>query len=292
VRDPAVLAIESRVGHPGEKWDALKERIQEETVRRFADVQDDWLALMWCLDQYRRADVPPRDMGKQTVAAGPRLEAIYRGKGNWFAEAVALILQNRTAQRIAPRQRVQGFSQRHQIDLAWPAREEDVRVCAETKVTGAPATATKPARRSRSDYSNRRKELKFGATDLKLYRRQDETVIRHWGVWRESAPPRTYFLWAARLERPHESISTLVREAKALVETYLDGAGIFGWQENDDQTGYESVPLQPEHTVTTLDDVLHRISTVIAQEVGPQGEPPDVIRPTKRAIPPGQLPSR
>ena len=36
-----------------------------------------------------------------------------------------------------------------------------------------------------SDLSNRRKELKFAATDLKLYRRQQETSIDHWGVWRE-----------------------------------------------------------------------------------------------------------
>lgn len=289
--DPRRVAdVEAEVGHPGEKWQALKDQVQDGVVRRFADVQDDWLDLMWCLDAYRKAQVPPRDMGTATVEAQRRLEAIYRGKGNWFATLVALLLQNRTHQQIAPRQRVQGFSQLHQIDLAWPAREEDAQICVETKVTGAPAYGTTRARGSRNDYSNRRKELKFAATDLKLYRTQDETVIDHWGYWRENAPPKTYFLWAARLNTPAENVATLVREAKALVETYLDGAGIVAWKENAAGTGYEVIPIPQEHRVTTLDDVLHRLATTINDVVGPDGQPPEPVVPQKRAIPPEELP--
>lgn len=288
--DPRRVAeVEAEVGHPGEKWQALKDQVQDGVVRRFADVQDDWLDLMWCLDGYRKAQVPPRDMGTATVEAQRRLEAIYRGKGNWFATLVALLLQNRTHQQIAPRQRVQGFSQLHQIDLAWPAREEDAQICVETKVTGAPAYGTTRARGSRNDYSNRRKELKFAATDLKLYRTQDETVIDHWGYWRENAPPKTYFLWAARLNTPAENVATLVREAKALVETYLDGAGIVAWKENAAGTGYEVIPIPQEHRVTTLDDVLHRLATTINDLVGPDGQPPEPVLPQKRAIPPEEL---
>jgi len=93
-----------------------------------------------------------------------------------------------------------------------------------------------------SDFSNRRKELKFAATDLKLYRRQQATRIEHWGVWRRNALPLTFFLWAARLREPAEPgvtdrsrwvedrIEALVREATALVDTYLDGAGIYAWK--------------------------------------------------------------
>ena len=140
--------LEVRVGHPGEKWDALKERVQSSAVQQFSDIADDWLDLMWTLDAHRIESVPPRGMGKEATPAARRLDAIYRGKGNWFAELLALLLQNRTSQRIGPRQRVQGFSQLHQIDLAWPARLENPSVCAETKVTGAPAYGTTPARGS------------------------------------------------------------------------------------------------------------------------------------------------
>jgi hypothetical protein len=281
--------VEQRVGHPGEKWEALAERIQANGVRRFADVQADWLDLMWTLDAYRIARIPPRGMGNPQTETIERLNAVYRGKGNWFGTALALLLHNRTAQRIAPRQRVQGFSQLHQIDLAWPARQVDVRVCAETKVTGAPGYGRTRARGSRDDYSNRRKEMKFAATDLKLYRRQQETAIEHWGVWREQAKPKFYFLWAARLEPSREHLETLVSEAQALVNTYLDGAGIFAWQERRGGGGYEALTLPASAQVTDLDDVLHRIATIIRQEA-PTGEPPPPEEPAERAVQPERLP--
>ena len=192
--------LEREFGHPGELWAELQRRVQDQAVTKFARVESDWLMLMWSIDAFRIAGVPPRGMGRDELDPGPRLAAIYRTKGNWFATLIALLLQNRTHQRIQPRTKVRGFSQMHQIDVAWPIREEDPLVCAETKVTGAPAYGRTPVRSALADFSNRRKELKFAATDLKLFRRQQETSIGHWGVWRENAPPKAYFLWAARLK--------------------------------------------------------------------------------------------
>ena len=215
--------LEGRVGDPATKWDLLKAQVQDDATRRFADIQDTWLDLLWTLDAYRVARVLPsgfKDFG-----------AFNRGKGNWFAELVCLLLQNRTHHRIAARQKVSGFSQRHQIDVAWPAR-------------GAI-----------SDFSNRRKELKFAATDLKLYRRQEQTKIGHWDVWRRSEPPKAYFLWAARLEPGKDKIETLVREARALIDTYLDGAGLFAWRPASAGDGYEHVALPSGERVTGLPPV-------------------------------------
>lgn len=277
--DPSA-SVEDVVGHPGEKWAALSERIQSDAVQQFREIEAEWLDLMWTLDAYRIAGFPPRGMGSEKpMSSARRLDAIYRGKGNWFAEALALLLHNRTAMRIAPRQRVQGFSQLHQIDLAWPARREDVRICAETKVTGAPAYGTTPARGSMSDFSNRRKELKFAATDLKLYRRQQETKIEHWGVWREGAPPKSYFLWAARFDPGRDRFDRMIGEARALVDTYLDGAGLFAWQENEAATGYVAMPLPQAARVSDLDDVLHRIASEINMLAGPDREPPAPVTP-------------
>ena len=203
--------IEARVGHPGDKWDALTERIQANAIQRFSDIQQDWLNLMWTLDTYRREEVPPARMGRPEDPADSRLNAISRGKGNWFASVVALLLENQTTQRIAPRNRVQGFSQVHQIDVAWPVRNIDPLICAETKVTGGPPYGSHNARGAMSDWTNRRKELKFAATDLKLYRRGMETRIEHWDVWRNAQPPAVFLLWAARL-RPSDSIQKMVEE--------------------------------------------------------------------------------
>ena len=274
------------MGHPGLLWDALKARVQEEAVTQFRDVERDWLALMWAMDAYRIAGVPPRAMGRPSVDSPARLAAIYRSKGNWFATLVALLLQNRTNQPISPRTKVRGFSQVHQVDVAWPVRDVDPRVCIETKVTGAPAFRGTPARSAVADFSNRRKELKFAATDLKLYRRQQDTSIEHWGVWRETAPPRTYFLWAARLrtEGPADEISRLAQEAQALASSYLDGAGIVAWRTQSSGLGYEGVALPVGFRVSDLDDVLYRVETEIKHLLGPGGLPPAPLRAPNPAI--------
>ena len=39
--------IEERVGHPGDKWDALIDRVQSGALRRFSALQEDWLDLVW-----------------------------------------------------------------------------------------------------------------------------------------------------------------------------------------------------------------------------------------------------
>jgi hypothetical protein len=271
----ATSELEQRVGHPGAKWNDLKARVQADAVQEFADVERDWLDVMWTLDAYRVAQVLPsgfKDFG-----------AINRGKGNWFAELVSLLLHNRTHHHIGARQNIRGFSQRHQIDIAWPARGEDPLICCETKVTGAPAFGSTPARRATSDFSNRRKELKFAATDLKLYRRQQGTKIEHWDVWRQREPPKAYFLWAARLEPSRgDTIDVLVREARALIDTYLDGAGLFAWQPSNG--GYEPVPIPEQARVTTLDDVLYRIASEINSLVDAQGRPPAPVKPDRTAL--------
>ena len=79
-----------------------------------------------------------------------------------------------TTSQLASRSHVMGFSQTHQIDIAWPAR--DVKplvaplICCEAKLTGAPPYEGNDGRGATDDWSNRRKERKFQATDLKLYR--------------------------------------------------------------------------------------------------------------------------
>lgn len=281
-------ALEARVGHPQNVWRELQRRVQEEAIREFSQVESDWLRLMWSIDAFRVANIPPPEMGRSTLESPARLAAIYRSKGNWFATLIALLVQNRTHQHISPRTKVRGFSQPHQIDVAWPVREEDPLVCAETKVTGAPPQGRTPSRSALADFTNRRKELKFAATDLKLYRRQQDTAIEHWGVWRENAPPKTYFLWAARLrtEGPGQPdlIARLVREAEALRNSYLDGTGIIAWRTAASGEAYEPVRLPDSAQVSELDDVLYRIESEIRRLLGPSGRTPEPVRPTGMAV--------
>lgn len=265
-------------------------------MQKFSHVQSEWLSLMWAYDAHRIAGEVPFQVEKYFGRSKPFKDfgGFYRTKGNLFAELVALLLQNQTSQEIGARTRVQGFSQLHQIDVAWPKRREDPLICAETKITGAPAYGSTPARGAFNDWSNRRKELKFAATDLKLFRRQQQTAIRHWGVWRKNAPPKTFFLWASRLsigeKQSDDAVEQMVAEARALVETYLDGVGVFAWRVNPSEDGYESVTVPPSAQVTDLDDVLYSIASEIngALEAA-GGKAPEPEIPEETAVQPEQL---
>lgn len=270
--------LEEQVGHPEILRDRLIDRVRDEGIKKFADIQGEWVRLMWCLDAFRVAGLTPVGMGKGGSAG---FEGVYRGKGNWFALLLALLIDNQAGQHVGSRTKVQGFSQLHQIDLAWPSRKVDPLVCAETKVTGAPAFGETPARGAMSDWSNRRKELKFAATDLKLARRQQETAIQHWDVWRQDAPPKCFFLWAARLDpSKRDSVDRMADGAQSVVNTYLDGAGVFAWQENPSGTGYEPAEVPPRSRISDLDDVLYRIASEIQKLAGKDGEAPAPIGST------------
>ena len=272
--DDRARLLEAEVGHPGRQWDDLLSQVrQDSTLQTFSAIADQWLSLMWCLDRYRSAEVAPSGMGDPSASIGNRLSGIYRFKGNWFSTILAELLKNATGQEIKPRQEVRGFSQTHQIDIAWPAREDDPLVCAEAKVTGGPAYGSTKARGATSDWSNRRKELKFVATDLKLGRRKHDTQIDSWGVWRRSAPPATYILWGARL-RPGERIDSVTRQVERVVGTYLDGGGIAAWMASDDGSGYDIVPLPADAQSLSLDEALREIKTRINQQAGPGQRPP------------------
>jgi hypothetical protein len=280
--DETLNELQQRVGHPADKWDALKECVQTDHVRQFADVQADWLDLMWTLDAYRAARIVPRNMGNPKISDAKRLAGVYRQKGNWFATLLALLLENQTSHRLAARQNIQGFSQVHQIDIAWPYRDVDPLVCLETKVTGAPAIpGGDPERAAMADFSNRRKELKFAATDLKLFRRQELTSIDHWDVWRASAAPKCYFLWGARLSSVDHT-EKMVNEVQGLVRTYLEGAGLVAWRAVGE--GYKIVPLPTADRVSTIDDVLYRIASDIKAIAAPGTQPPAPVLPNKREV--------
>ncbi|WP_116239003.1 hypothetical protein [Microbacterium sp. AG157] len=262
--------VEALVGNPWDKVEALRDRIQDQLVKSFREVESDFLDLLWTIDTYRVEQVTPR------AASGSRLkkgseggEGIYRSKGNFFSEIITLILSNKTSSPLASRSNVQGFSQLHQIDIAWPARPgkalQDPLICCEAKLTGAPGFGSTPDRKGRADWSNRRKELKFQATDLKLYRQQENTRIQHWDQWRRKAPPLVYTLWAARLSTPEE-FAKMIQDAQALTATYLDGVGIYGFMKNSAGDGYvaASISRGVSERVTSMDNVLDLIAAEIS----------------------------
>jgi hypothetical protein len=270
--------VEALVGNPKTKFELLCERIQQ-GEKSFQAIETEFLDLIWTMDTYRREQVVPRGMVSVKMALEPpdkQLEGIYRGKGNYFSTIVALIVGEMTTSPLASRRDVQGFSQPHQIDIAWPAYDMDPIVdpliCCEAKLTGAPAYPGNKGRGAMSDWSNRRKELKFQATDLKLARHAANTSIHNWDLWRKTAPPSVYSLWAARLG-PRDDVAKMIEEARILAETYTNGVGIYAFQENTGGTAYVPTPLNKSvaSRVTSLDSVLGYIAAEIKQIMSQHG---------------------
>ena len=91
------------------------------------------------------------------------------------------------------------------------------------------------------------------------------------------------------MEPPNERIETLVREARNLIDTYLDGAGLFAWRPSPAEDRYVAVSLPYGELVTALDDVLYRIESYINISVDERGNPPPPVKPDRVAIDPMQL---
>jgi hypothetical protein len=269
-------AVEAEHGHPGRKWEALEARAGGNSVQRLSEVVPDWLDLMWCLDQYRQARVPPLGMGRKLDRNGrmttpaDRLSGVYRLKGGWFSRLLRGILQNRTGQDFGTgKSKVVGYSQHHEIDIAWPKGHKAPLVCIETKVMGAPPVGNQRARNARDDFSNRRKEIKFAATDLKLGRRDGRT-IHHWDTWRRNAYPLAFMVWGGRMG-PDDRMDHMVRELEALVRSYMDGAGVLAWREDGGK--YVPVSVPPLAEVHSADNVLERAASEVL-EITPPGQVP------------------
>ena len=103
---PSQDFLEALVGHPRERYDRLIQRIEDEVLKSFADVERDFLDLIWCLDTYRREQVLPRGMGnhkKPNLSLEAQLAGVYRGKGYYFSAVVTELLGNMTTSRLASR---------------------------------------------------------------------------------------------------------------------------------------------------------------------------------------------
>ncbi|HWO46615.1 MAG TPA: hypothetical protein VNM41_01025, partial [Solirubrobacterales bacterium] len=74
-------------------------------------------------------------------------------------------------------------------------------------------------------------------------------------------------LWGARLSPERDNPNRMVNELAMITSTYLDGAGVFAWQENSSGDGYERVVLPNMPSVETIDDALWRVESEINQAV-------------------------
>src|SRR5256885_12575400 len=100
--------------------------------RRWVDVEEAFLRAMWDFDQNLASGVA--DQGDN-----------QNGKGDFFTDLTALLLENCSSKVLYGRGKVPGLIfPRHYLDTSYPAKGE-VEVLIETKAVGAPKTPRNPS---------------------------------------------------------------------------------------------------------------------------------------------------
>jgi len=221
--------------------------------------------------------------------------AIQNGKGDWFNNLLAVLLQRCAGiDALYVRRKVPGLIiPEHNLDGVYPGEpDREIEFLFEAKMMGTPKHANspgeKPSGRSGSADTNKRvKELAFKSIDLKGEAARRQTILGglpsgggagggDLSTWLHASRPRIYFFMAVRVLS--DSDFTAVLRWAATAAQVVDAVGLYTYEPEDDSfTRYRrrgGVPTEYE-----LERVPYRACVEIQ---GLQGAPP---RPLD-AVPP------
>lgn len=194
---------------------------------------------------------------------------IQNGKGDYFNDVLALLLERCSGTTLHTRPDVPGLSfKRHMLDVAYPELGT-VRLTIETKATGVPKHArntAQPHREGRAgsaDLEKRIKEASFKNIDVKAEVARLEGkgggATSDLGQWMRTAPPRCYMFMAVRV-RDHADLAATINFAH-IAATWFDACGLVAYGWNEARTAYEAKPVGV--TSLELDRVLAQVCTAL-----------------------------
>jgi hypothetical protein len=203
------------------------ERGENTRALSWAQVEDDFLKAMALFDTQVMAG---------TATEGER----QNGKGDYFNDLLALVLEANSGRTLSTRRRVPGLIfPNHNLDVTYPD-SGIAEVLVEAKMLGTPKhpgserqqAAGRPAQ---SDLLKRAKELGFKAIDLKagfgleisLSGGSQPGPAGDLQSWSHAARPKTYFLMAIRVVG--ESDLRACIETSSNMQKILDGVGLFAY---------------------------------------------------------------
>jgi hypothetical protein len=270
-------------------------RMEDGGATSWNQVQEEFLAAMSAFDgglpSTWEGDLEAPRRSKDLSAA------IQNGKGDWFNNVVALLLERCSGvETLYLRRRVPGLIiPEHNLDGVYPGDESrEIEFLLEAKMMGTPKHANspgeKPAGRSGSADTNKRvKELAFKSVDLKGEAARRLAMIGmppsaggpgggDLSTWLHGSRPRIYFFMAVRVLGDTD-FKAVVRWAETAAQV-VDAVGLYCYQPSPGaHTTYRvrgGVPTPYE-----LDRVLFRACTELQ---GLQTAPPP---PIPADLPPG-----
>lgn len=194
---------------------------------------------------------------------------IRNGKGDYFNDVLACLLERCSGKQVHARPNVPGLSFRnHKLDIAYPATGT-VALAIETKMTGIPKHGRNPRQRhpdgraGSADLEKRIKEASFKNIDIKaeVARLQGKGggATSNLGQWMRTAAPRCYMFIGTRV-RDAADLAATVRFGH-IAATWFDECGLYCYGWNEGHTAYESKPVRV--TSLELDRVLSNVCTAL-----------------------------
>lgn len=191
------------------------------------------------------------------------------GKGDFFNDVLALLLERGSGEKLHSRGKIPGLMfQNHSLDVAWP-KNGRVELTIETKATGTPkhGRATRQKDRGRdgsADLEKRLKEAAFKGIDIKgQYARelgQGGGATADLASWLRTTPPRNYLLMSVGVTSPTDLARTISFAHAA--GNWFDRCGLYayGHQDWDLTAPYEAKPVDLS---IQLDRVMHQVTTAL-----------------------------
>jgi hypothetical protein len=198
------------------------------------------------------------------------------GKGDFFTDLIALLLENSTDRPLYGRGAVPGlFFRKHLLDASYPARGQ-VELLIETKVTGAPKTGRNPRQKNplgrpgSSDLKKRITEAGLKTIDLKAESARMAGEGRGPAgdlvSWLRASSPRCFLFLAIRVV-DNGDLQKAIELAQA-AEKMMDGVGVIAYEPDTGGERYRVVPLP---TALELERTLARVATLLRSLPGSKG---------------------
>ncbi|HEX2224535.1 MAG TPA: hypothetical protein VHN15_10050 [Thermoanaerobaculia bacterium] len=213
---------------------------------RWPQVEPRFLEAMWEFDQNFALGIA--DQGDN-----------QNGKGDFFTDLVALLLENCSGKTLHGRGAVPGLIfPKHNLDTSYPARGT-VEVLVETKAAGAPKTLRNPRQKNprgrpgSSDLDKRVKEAGLKTIDLKAeWARnagQGGGPTSDLLTWLRQSKPLSFLFLAIRVVDARDFERTVVFANAA--NQMMDAVGLVAYQPKGSGEGYEICSIPPHRSWTS-----------------------------------------
>jgi hypothetical protein len=233
----------------------MYERAMKRRPSRWDEVEEGFCAALWEFDQ--------------GFAVGRANQGDNQnGKGDFFTDLTALVLENCSEKELHGRGAVPGLIfPKHNLDASYP-ESGTVEILIETKIAGAPKSTRNPLQKNAkgrpgsADLDKRIKEACLKTIDLKA--EWARTEGRGGGPtsdllsWLKQSRPSAYLLLAIRVVDAKDLERTIGFADAA--NQMMDAVGLFAYQSDESGRGYRACKV-PVHLA--LDRVLSRICTAL-----------------------------